>query len=193
MHYGYPCMQGNEKNHGAATPEVWEVVSAPSAVLTSAGYRFRIHLPENIYDFPGTVLSPGERTPVNLTEILAAECEAAGMELNAPEKGVEVRGDAGLVRSLCSNLTRNAVEAGADRMELVLEGTDPLELRLHDNGRGIPEDQRDKIWFPFFTTKEEGTGMGLALVRKIMNALDGDIKLEDSLEKGTEFRLTFFS
>ncbi|HDP94877.1 MAG TPA: hypothetical protein ENN40_05905 [Candidatus Aminicenantes bacterium] len=138
-------------------------------------------------------LSPGERTPVNLTEILAAECEAAGLELAAPEKGVEVRGDAGLVRSLCSNLARNAAEAGADRMELVIDGTDPLELRLHDNGRGIPEDQRDKIWLPFFTTKEEGTGMGLALVRKIMNALDGDIRLEDSLEKGTEFRLTFFS
>ena len=138
-------------------------------------------------------LAPGERIPIDLTKILAAECADAGVELNLPEESVKVQGDPGLVRSLCSNLVRNAVEAGAKHMELRREGNEPLELRLRDDGRGIPADQRDKIWFPFFTTKEKGTGMGLALVRKVMSALDGDIRLDDSLEKGTEFRLTFFS
>ena len=138
-------------------------------------------------------LSPGERVPVDLKAILETECREAGLKLDAPADGVIVQGDPDLVRVLCSNLARNAVEAGATRMELAPAGEDPLELCLRDNGSGIPEDQREKIWLPFFTTKEKGTGMGLALVRKVMNALDGDIRLEDSLEKGTEFRLTFFS
>jgi len=138
-------------------------------------------------------LPPGERVPVNLTEVLAVECADAGVDLSAPEEAVEIPGEPGLVRSLCSNLVRNAAEAGAKKVELAVLGSEPLELRLRDDGQGIPADQREKIWFPFFTTREKGTGMGLALVRKIMNALDGDIRLEDSSGKGTTFRMTFFS
>ena len=175
--YGYTrTLKGDDEKVGRINKEI----------------RYLTEMMENFLNF-AKPLQPGERVAVNLTQILAAACAEAGLETDLPEDAVEIQGEPGLVRSLCSNLARNAAEAGAKRVELSVVGSDPLELRLRDDGSGIAEDQRDKIWLPFFTTREKGTGMGLALVRKVMNALDGEIRLGDSLKKGTEFRLTFFS
>ena len=60
-----------------------------------------------------------------------------------------------------------------------------------DNGSGIKENIRDKIWLPFYTSKDKGTGMGLAIVKKIVNSLDGEIEISDTNEKGTTFSISF--
>jgi nitrogen-specific signal transduction histidine kinase len=67
-----------------------------------------------------------------------------------------------------------------------------VEIRIKDNGKGISEKIKDKIWFPFFTSKEKGTGMGLALVRKIITSLNGDIQLVDSNQSGTIFKIVIY-
>jgi signal transduction histidine kinase len=62
-------------------------------------------------------------------------------------------------------------------------------VRLSDNGTGIPKDKLDKIFIPFFTTKAEGTGLGLALVHRIVTDHGGTVAVESN-ERGTTFSIT---
>ena len=67
--------------------------------------------------------------------------------------------------------------------------TGKIEIRVKDNGNGIPEKVLDKIFQPFFTTKPtgQGTGLGLSLSYDIVKAHNGEIKVETKEETGTEF------
>ena len=58
---------------------------------------------------------------------------------------------------------------------------------------GAVDKIKEKIWYPFFTTKKKGTGMGLAIIRKIINSLNGDIALVESGSRGATFKITFYS
>ena len=75
-------------------------------------------------------------------------------------------------------------------------GTDPGHRYLHilyrelsDNGCGIPGKRREEIFAPFFTTKKEGTGLGLPIAKKIIEAHKGHLELLDNPEKGVTFRV----
>jgi signal transduction histidine kinase len=89
------------------------------------------------------------------------------------------------------NLLGNAVEALTDRSDgricvsLTLRN-DTVEVAVADNGPGISEEDRSRLWDPDFTTKKRGTGLGLALVRQTVRAHGGDIFLRDT-EEGTCF------
>ena len=70
-----------------------------------------------------------------------------------------------------------------------LRGADIVEIRVPDNGSGIPQKLIDKIFQPFFTTKPtgEGTGLGLSLSYDIIKAHGGEIKVESKEGEGSEF------
>jgi signal transduction histidine kinase len=112
----------------------------------------------------------------------------------------EVRGDFEKLRRVIENLIANAIDAlveaqvVAPRVEVLggenLAGSE-VWLRVIDNGPGIDECDRDRIWSPFFTTREKGTGLGLALSRKTIEAHGGRIELVFRNRPGTEFVLTF--
>ena len=103
-----------------------------------------------------------------------------------------IRGDEVLLRQAVANLLQNALEAGSENSEVVVEATagrDRLTIVVRDQGHGIPEAIVDKIFLPFFTTKERGTGLGLSIVHKIVVAHDGSIGVE-SAEGGTVFTIS---
>lgn len=115
--------------------------------------------------------------------------------------GGELRGDPEKLRRVIENLITNAVDALREartpsaRVEVLggenLSGSE-LWLRVVDNGPGIPADERERIWSPFFTTKPDGTGLGLALSRKTVEAHGGRIELANAgPRQGSEFILTF--
>ena len=86
------------------------------------------------------------------------------------------------------NLSKNAIQS--------LEGQDDGELSIKaainkDNGPGIPADQIDEIFVPFFTTKNGGTGIGLSLSKQIMHLHGGSIRVHSEILKGTTFVLLF--
>jgi two-component system, NtrC family, sensor histidine kinase PilS len=66
-----------------------------------------------------------------------------------------------------------------------------IEIKVGDNGPGIHLRDQTKIFEPFFTTKDRGTGLGLSIVQKLVSDLGGNIHLESSPEKGTEFTISF--
>ncbi|MEM1124174.1 MAG: HAMP domain-containing sensor histidine kinase, partial [Bacteroidota bacterium] len=63
-------------------------------------------------------------------------------------------------------------------------------IEVKDNGPGIPQDVMDKIFVPFFTTKKEGSGIGLSLSRQIMRLHKGNIEVNSVEGKGTVFTLS---
>ncbi|MBI1921317.1 MAG: cache domain-containing protein [Geobacter sp.] len=129
-----------------------------------------------------------------------------------------ISGDAGQLRQVFTNLVLNAVQAmpeggslrigatnvqgskfkvqGADKKN-VEHGTlniepdaDFIEISVRDTGKGIPPEHLKKIFTPFFTTKENGTGLGLSLSYGIVKDHGGTIKVETEEGKGTTFRVT---
>ena len=69
----------------------------------------------------------------------------------------------------------------------VTEEIGTVNILLEDNGPGIPEDRQDKIFIPFFTTRKNGSGIGLALARQIIRLHNGSIKVESEEGKFTRF------
>ncbi len=110
----------------------------------------------------------------------------------------QIRIDEVLMRQALGNLVQNAVEAmpGGGRLTVSAGLRPPLgrrrevEVRVIDSGAGIPQDRLGKIFLPFFTTKPKGTGLGLALVHKIVLLHNGRIDVESQERKGTTFRIS---
>jgi signal transduction histidine kinase len=84
----------------------------------------------------------------------------------------------------------SAIEADPAFAGTPQEPTPILVVDVADNGPGVPAELTDRIFDPFFTTKTKGTGLGLGIVRKIVDAHDGRIDLSSTSEKGTRFRVT---
>jgi two-component system, sporulation sensor kinase E len=66
-----------------------------------------------------------------------------------------------------------------------------VSLKIKDNGIGMTEEIKNKLFTPFFTTKEKGTGLGLSTVKKIVQAHKGEIEIDSQLGKGTTVTVLF--
>lgn len=105
-----------------------------------------------------------------------------------------IRADAGQVQQALLNVLLNAVQAMPEAGTLTVgaASTDDLvQIRVSDTGAGIPQENLQKLFSPFFTTKHRGTGLGLAITRTIMEKNGGSIHVETELGHGTAFILEF--
>lgn len=115
----------------------------------------------------------------------------------------EIATDPKLLQQVLFNLIINARQACADDCTIRIttlsaptgempEGHDPgdyVQIKIKDNGPGIPDEVLGEIWKPFFTTKVQGTGLGLSICRNIIEALNGLIQVSTQKDQGTEFTL----
>jgi signal transduction histidine kinase len=110
----------------------------------------------------------------------------------SPE-GLRWRLDPEQFRQAVVNLLHNAVQAMPDggEIELSAYGGELLRVDVSDTGEGIDDKLMERVFTPFFTTKQGGTGLGLATVKKIVDAHRGKIEVESAAESGTSFRLYF--
>jgi two-component system sensor histidine kinase FlrB len=90
------------------------------------------------------------------------------------------------------NLANNALEHGGEEITLELQqlGAESLEIRIRDDGAGIPKDIQERIFDPFFTTSNDGTGLGLAVAQAVVLSHQGQIKLNSGEQQGTCFQIT---
>jgi len=106
-------------------------------------------------------------------------------EVDVPSTGIVVRADKGMLRQVLVNLTKNAIEAEAHRMVVVLMGhQDLLTLYIGNDGLPIPAENRQSLFVPFFTTKRGGSGIGLSLSRRMMVQQGGMLDLADKPQGG---------
>jgi signal transduction histidine kinase len=85
------------------------------------------------------------------------------------------------LRDALSNLLLNALQATPQggKVELIAAAANgDLVISVQDSGSGVPADLRERIWEPFFTTRQRGTGLGLAIVRKRVQEVGGSASLE---------------
>jgi signal transduction histidine kinase len=125
-----------------------------------------------------------------LDKLTAEAPDAAARVRVETEPGVRLRGDGELLSQALLNLLKNAVEASPSAPVRV-EGRRTkkrIEIRVRDEGPGIPPDALVRIFEPFFTTKDKGMGVGLFLARKIIEAHGGTLDARSKEGEGTEVR-----
>jgi signal transduction histidine kinase len=104
----------------------------------------------------------------------------------------EVEHDSDQIHQVVLNLLLNAVQAidGAGTVKVTIAARDDCaRIAVIDTGRGIPEPQIEQIFRPFFTTKGNGTGLGLSLVRRILEEHHGHISVTSQVGKGSMFEV----
>ena len=147
---------------------------------------------------------------IDVAEVLGGLLDFLGPELQAAKVEVRrelaaglppVRADEGQLRAVFLNLVRNSREAmpGGGTVTAAVrldpaggqagDGSTGVEVRLSDTGGGIPAGDLTRIFEPFYSTKERGTGLGLAYVREVVVQHGGTIRCESELGRGTTFTI----
>ncbi len=127
-----------------------------------------------------------------IVDLAGPQTRAANIQMTVHEEaeGVEVRVDRDLLKQAMLNVVVNAIQAMPKGGELHFEASaneDTAELRISDNGEGIPDELREKIFRLYFTTKRQGSGIGLAMTFRIVQLHDGTIDFTSEPGKGTTF------
>lgn len=117
-------------------------------------------------------------------------------EIKLENEALAIHIDIGQVEQGLINLLKNASEAvlGKNDGKIVLSGyadKEKVVVTVADNGSGIPEQYIDKIFIPFYTTKEKGSGIGLTLTRQLIVNNGGFISVRSKVGVGTEFKIIF--
>jgi nitrogen fixation/metabolism regulation signal transduction histidine kinase len=107
-------------------------------------------------------------------------------ELNLAENLPIIQADKGRLRQVLHNLVKNALEASPPRSTIILTtqllnyaNLNQVELRVQDQGAGIPVEKLGSVFEPYVTTKAKGTGLGLAIVKKIIDEHGGSVWIEN--------------
>jgi nitrogen fixation/metabolism regulation signal transduction histidine kinase len=153
-----------------------------------------------------TRLAPPEKKRMHIGDLFSSVSRLAqaewpnsksNLKISIEPAELDVYADRDLVEPVVMNLLRNAVQATLNvedpRIQLRgrLNRRGNIVIEVSDNGPGVPDDIARKIFVPFFTTKEEGSGVGLALARQVMTAHGGFVRVETNEDGGALFTLVF--
>jgi len=184
-------LQGQEPKFGELSSMILEEVDRLNKVI------------QNFLEFARPMPPVGK--PHNINDLIQSTLQIASLQIK--QQGVRVLErlspdlptvmvDEQQIHQVFLNLILNALQAvdPGDTIEIssvYLEKEGQIQVVFSDTGMGIPEENIDKVFNPFFTTKEEGTGLGLSVVSKIMENHHGKIFLTSRTGQGTRFTLIF--
>jgi signal transduction histidine kinase len=146
-------------------------------------------------ELPSEVPSRSQQLIQSVVRLFQVNAQKDSIEVNVSlEKDEELPGSAvSAIRVALSNLLLNALQATPAGGQVTIKQTsegDDLVILVEDSGPGIPDSLRQRVWEPFFTTKQRGTGLGLAIVRKRMQEAGGNARLVGSVNgAGARFEL----
>lgn len=142
-----------------------------------------------------------DKKPINLEKLFHRLLEL--ISLKAKEKEVrvtlkveqsfpEIICDPNYIKNAFLNIVKNSIEACREKDEIIItihrESNNAI-IKISDTGKGIPKDKLNKIFEPYFTTKDFGTGLGLTIVYKIIKEHNGDISVSSTEGKGATFKI----
>ena len=146
--------------------------------------------------------TPPQIKPTSLNEVVERRSDpaparigkprASGKEPNSARQLPQRRSITAQMQQVLVNLIKNAMQAMSRGGILTLqtgEGADGVWFSISDTGGGIPQEQVNRIFEPFYTTKKKGTGLGLMIVQRIVRAHGGQIELESHVGHGTTFKI----
>jgi signal transduction histidine kinase len=133
----------------------------------------RPHIPELAATRLERILGAAQR-------LLAGHADLARVSVEITDGEVALEGDEGMLQDVFLNLFLNAAQAmkgeGTIRVT-VRAGNETVEVDVEDHGPGIPPDARERLFEPFFTTRHRGTGLGLPIVKRDIEAHGGDVTI----------------
>ncbi|MBZ5528300.1 MAG: PAS domain S-box protein [Acidobacteriia bacterium] len=191
---GYAQMIRGEKTEGEAAEYAGLILEQTRNITHVVSEFLKYARPIEIPQEPVALDAVIERIVAELQESLP------GVRIAAEGSFEQVTGEEGFLRQALLNLARNAAEAAAEASgggQVAIEGRvsagaegPAQQIIVRDNGPGIPAEALGKIFVPFFTTKAGGTGLGLAVVQKIIVQHGGTVQARNRPEGGAEFIVT---
>ena len=131
---------------------------------------------------------------IEAVEVFSGRLDGITLKTTLGDNLPPVRADAGLLRSVVVNLIDNAAEAleNSTLREILIStcghpDAETIEICVSDTGHGISPQDKDKLFLPYFSTKNRGTGLGLAIAARIVAEHGGTIHVEDNLPAGSRF------
>jgi two-component system nitrogen regulation sensor histidine kinase NtrY len=187
-------------------PDVLEQLSDIASAVQTVARRS-----DGLMKFVGSYRKLTRLPPPNRANCKVAECFAQVIEIskqadqkcdtqfrvNIEPSELELNADRAMLEQILINVVKNAQQAMQHTDSPIISIFAGINRRGHmvieiaDNGPGIDDDVKSKIFVPFFTTKKDGSGVGLALTRQVMNAHGGSIKVANSETGGALFTLVF--
>jgi C4-dicarboxylate-specific signal transduction histidine kinase len=175
--------------------------------LTIGKYAHRISkIVEDLSIFSRTTYSESHFTKIDISDVLTDAFFLVGQKIdfkkiklikNLYHGSLFIMGDSEKLEQVFINIIDNAIDAvsGSGIITVSTRRTESgyVQLRISDSGSGILEEHLDKIYDPFFTTKEvgKGTGLGLTISHAIIKDHNGSINVESQVDKGTTFTILF--
>ncbi len=139
---------------------------------------------------PGINFEVIELVPIVKDTINLFTDESINFSLKIPDDTLLIEADKSQLRRMVINLIRNSIQAEATSIDIeISENENVVSILFKDNGNGIDEENKNKIFKPNFTTKDKGMGLGLKLTKRFLERLNGDIQLVESSPAGTTFAI----
>jgi signal transduction histidine kinase len=142
---------------------------------------------------PELVAVPPQRILQEVRDLLKPQLEKAAIELKLePSETAWVSADTQQIKEVLINLIQNAADSIGRRGAITLrvrDDGDSAILEVADTGKGIPADVQDRLFDPFFSTKEGGTGLGLPIAARIVEKHGGELRYQTQLNRGTTFAI----
>jgi PAS domain S-box-containing protein len=136
--------------------------------------------------------TPAQLKPTSLNDTVQDTLELLRPEIE--NRGITIKQHLAQIKQVLVNLIKNAIQAMSKGGALTLKtdpGVDGVVLTVGDTGGGIAQEQINRIFEPFYTTKKKGSGLGLMIVQRIVREHKGRIELESHVGQGTTFRIWF--
>jgi len=142
--------------------------------------------------------------PVDVNEVIRGALRLFDAQFRAPDKPPistkldlddklsPIQADPDLLHRAVQNLILNALDAMPAGGTLTLrtrQGVDGIQLQISDTGKGLTKEECDRLFTPYYTTKQHGTGLGLAIVQSVVSDHGGKISVESEPEQGTTFTI----
>lgn len=135
----------------------------------------------------------------SVVQILSAKARKEGVRIDSrlPQEPLHIKGDENKLHQILLNLLLNAIAASDGGGHVTIDyhierndsGLDILNLIVSDTGSGIPESEIEKIFKPFYTTKEQGTGLGLPITKRIIEEYNWNLRVESKVGEGTRITI----
>jgi nitrogen fixation/metabolism regulation signal transduction histidine kinase len=133
----------------------------------------------------------------DMTRLFEQEASIKGVRLEqrVESRSLEITADRSLIEQVCINLVKNAIQASSSGGKVLIHAlqspTGRTIIEISDTGTGIAPEALDKIFIPFFTTKPDGSGIGLSFARQVLRKHGATLHVASELGAGTTFSVRF--